>query len=251
MAVPIVAPFIRLEIVADTEECGDRVCRDAGGPRGQQRAPGAFPSPMIWVREVLMASSRHAPGRAALGRALHGGFAALLLTGAGWSAAHAQGFYREVYGPPRGYVVEDEDLLRPREIVEGLRDRGFTEVSRPRYDGRAYRVEATGPRGLRVRLVVDARDGEVIGREPLGAAYYPSDRPRPAAASSRTVSRPPPAHRRTRGRRRPADSGRDGFLQHLPAIRLPARSRGEGCRATTTRRKKRARPAGRRHGRRR
>lgn len=131
-----------------------------------------------------MASSRHARGRAAraaLRRALHSGFAALLLTGAGWSAAHAQGFYREVYGPPRGYVVEDEDLLRPREIVDGLRDRGFSEMSRPRYDGRAYRVEATGPRGLRVRLVVDARDGEVIGREPLGAAYYPSDRPRPAA----------------------------------------------------------------------
>ena len=50
-----------------------------------------------------------------------------------------------------------------------------------RYDGRNYRVEATSPRGPRVRLVVDAREGDVIGREPLDGVYYPSDRVRPAA----------------------------------------------------------------------
>ena len=136
------------------------------------------------LREVRMASSRHAPGRiarASLRRGLGLGLAVALLTGAGLQGAAAQGFYREVYGPPRGaYFNDDDGLLPPREIVEGLHERGFSEVGRPRFDGRAYRVEATSPRGMRVRLVVDAREGDVLGREPLGV-YYPSDRVRPAA----------------------------------------------------------------------
>ena len=131
-----------------------------------------------------MASSRHAFGRltgAVLRRGLGFGLTAALLTGAGLQAAAAQGFYREVYGPPRAVYFEEDGLLPPREVVDELRDRGFTEIARPRYDGRNYRVEATSPRGQRVRLVVDAREGDVIGREPLGGVYYPADRVRPAA----------------------------------------------------------------------
>lgn len=131
-----------------------------------------------------MASSRHAIGRvrtAALRRGLGFGLAAALLTGAGLHGAAAQGFYREMYGPPRAVYFEDAGLLPPREVVDDLRDRGFTEIARPRYDGRNYRVEATSPRGQRLRLVVDAREGDVIGREPLGGVYYPSERIRPAA----------------------------------------------------------------------
>ncbi|AWI90000.1 hypothetical protein C0214_18045 [Methylobacterium sp. DM1] len=136
-----------------------------------------------------MASSRHVFGPRALGRregaALRRGvgfcLTALFLTGAGLQGAAAQGFYREVYGPPRAVYFEDDGLLPPREVVDELRDRGFTEIARPRYDGRHYRVEATSPRGQRLRLVVDAREGDVIGREPLGGVYYPSERVRPAA----------------------------------------------------------------------
>ena len=131
-----------------------------------------------------MASSRHAFGRltgAVLRRSLGFGLTAALLTGAGLQAAAAQGFYREVYGPPRTVFFEEDGLLPPREVVDDLRDRGFSEIARPRYDGRNYRVEATSPRGQRVRLVVDAREGDVIGREPLGGVYYPADRVRPAA----------------------------------------------------------------------
>ncbi|MCG5245449.1 hypothetical protein [Methylorubrum extorquens] len=131
-----------------------------------------------------MASSRHAPGgltRAALRRGLGFGLLAALLSGAGLQSAAAQGFYREIYGPPRVVYREDEGVLPSREVVDELRDRGFSEIGRPRYDGRNYRVEATSPRGQRVRLVVDAREGDVIGREPLEGVYYPSDRVRPAA----------------------------------------------------------------------
>ncbi|WP_375274922.1 hypothetical protein [Methylorubrum thiocyanatum] len=137
-----------------------------------------------------MASSRHAPDRvigvigratrAALRRGLGLGVTGALLTGLGLQAAAAQGFYREIYGPPRAVFFEEDGLMPPREVVDDLRDRGFSEIARPRYDGRNYRVEATSPRGQRVRLVVDAREGDVIGREPLGV-YYPSDRVRPAA----------------------------------------------------------------------
>lgn len=130
-----------------------------------------------------MASSRHAPGgvtRAALRRGLGFGLLAALLSGAGLQPAAAQGFYREIHGPPRAVYLEDDGLLPSREVVDDLRDRGFSEIGRPRYDGRNYRVEATSPRGQRVRLVVDAREGDVIGREPLGGVYYPSDRVRPA-----------------------------------------------------------------------
>lgn len=130
-----------------------------------------------------MASSRPAPVRvasAALRRGLGFGIAVALLSGPLLSGAAAQGFYREIYGPPRGVYFNDDGVLPPREIVEGLHERGFSEVGRPRFDGRTYRVEATSPRGMRMRLVLDAREGDVLGREPLGA-YYPSERVRPAA----------------------------------------------------------------------
>lgn len=133
-----------------------------------------------------MASSRSVPGRAAA-TALRRGVAVALLLGAGLQGAAAQGYswgygLEEVYGAPRGvYYNRGEALLPPRAVADGLEDRGFSEIGRPRFDGRAYVVEATSPRGARLRLVVDARDGAVIGREALGAPYYPSVRPRPAA----------------------------------------------------------------------
>ncbi|SFL08486.1 hypothetical protein [Methylorubrum salsuginis] len=130
-----------------------------------------------------------APSRPVSGRAVtmlrRVGVAALLL-GAGLQGAAAQGYSwgygpEEVYGAPRA-VYRAEPALSPRAVAYSLQDRGFTEVGRPRFDGRAYVVDATGPRGARLRLVVDARDGAVIGREVVGEAYYPTAiRPRPVA----------------------------------------------------------------------
>ncbi|GAB6844948.1 hypothetical protein HNR00_000051 [Methylorubrum rhodinum] len=129
-----------------------------------------------------MAPSRSVSGRAAT--ILRRAGAAGLLLGAGMQGAAAQGYSwgygpEEVYGPPRA-VYRAEPPLSPRSVAYSLQDRGFTEIGRPRFDGRAYVVDATGPRGARLRLVVDARDGAVIGREVVGDAYYPSAiRPRP------------------------------------------------------------------------
>lgn len=88
----------------------------------------------------------------------------------GASSAHAQ------------YFDPFDDVMPPRAVVWRLNDRGFTEVTRPRFDGRAYVVEAESPNGGRVRLILDPRDGAVLGRvrlsEPLVPPPLRVDRPR-------------------------------------------------------------------------
>lgn len=77
------------------------------------------------------------------------------------------------------YFYEPEAILPPRAVVWRLNDRGFTEITRPRFDGRAYVVEASGPYGDRLRLFVDARDGAILGRERLGQPVARIVRPAP------------------------------------------------------------------------
>lgn len=74
------------------------------------------------------------------------------------------------------YLYEPDVMLPPRAVVWRLNDRGFTEVTRPHFDGRAYVVEASSPYGDRVRLFVDARDGGIIGRQRLDATFEPPAR---------------------------------------------------------------------------
>ncbi|WP_027172200.1 hypothetical protein [Methylobacterium sp. 10] len=108
-----------------------------------------------------MESSRRAPVRShTISLTMLAGFITLSALGTG--AAQAQ------------YGYEPDLVLPPRAVVWRLNDRGFTEVTRPRFDGRAYIVEATGPYGDRVRLFVDARDGAVLDRQRLGAPLPPA-----------------------------------------------------------------------------
>lgn len=65
------------------------------------------------------------------------------------------------------YAYDPDLLLPPRAVVWRLNDRGFTDVTRPEFDGRAYVVEASNPYGDRLRLFVDARDGRIVGRQRL------------------------------------------------------------------------------------
>jgi hypothetical protein len=97
----------------------------------------------------------HGPVRSGRSRraALAGGLA-LFILGSGFAAA--QGF-------------DDLDgAMPPRAVVWRLNDRGFTAVSRPRFDGRAYVVEADDPYGERVRVFVDAYDGGILRRQRVG-----------------------------------------------------------------------------------
>lgn len=107
-----------------------------------------------------MQTSRRAPVRSYTSFLL--GVAALALAAA--TPAQAQ------------YFDPFDEVISPRSIVWRLNDRGFTEISRPRFDGRAYVVEAESPRGGRVRLIVDARDGAVLGRVRLDTLLPPPAR---------------------------------------------------------------------------
>jgi hypothetical protein len=83
-------------------------------------------------------------------------------------------------GPAQAQFFDPfDDMLPPRAVVWRLNDRGFTEVTRPRFDGRAYVVEATDRYGDRVRLFVDAADGAVLGRQRIGAPPMAVVRTRP------------------------------------------------------------------------
>ncbi len=83
---------------------------------------------------------------------------------AGTVTAGAQGFARTFF---------DDDILPPRVVAWRLADRGFTEVSRPRFDGRVYIVTAVGPAGVPVRLILDPATGAIIDRQRLpGTEVY-------------------------------------------------------------------------------
>jgi hypothetical protein len=85
----------------------------------------------------------------------------LVLSVIGSGFAAAQGF-------------DDRDMpMPPRVVVWRLNDRGFTAVSRPLFDGRAYVVEADDPYGERVRVFVDAHDGAILRRQRLAFAAPP------------------------------------------------------------------------------
>ncbi|GEP08170.1 hypothetical protein [Methylobacterium gnaphalii] len=107
---------------------------------------------------------RAIPHQTRLLRALSLG-AALSLFGAGGASAQFAYGYVGTYRAP---IYEDEMApMPPRAVVYRLQDRGFAEISRPRFDGRAYIVDATSPAGNRVRLYVDAGDGSIFGRQRL------------------------------------------------------------------------------------
>ena len=78
----------------------------------------------------------------------------------------------------RGYGGWDRptyDLISPRKVVRILYRRGFDEVSIVRKRGPNYVAEAIGPRGNRVRVVVDGRTADIVGIRVIGWAH---DRPR-------------------------------------------------------------------------
>ncbi|WP_430910215.1 hypothetical protein [Methylobacterium sp. sgz302541] len=76
-------------------------------------------------------------------------------------------------GAARAQYVFDDEILPPRVVAWRLAERGFSGLSRPRFDGRAYVVEAFAPNGGRVRLFVDAHEGDIVGRQRLDAPLYP------------------------------------------------------------------------------
>ena len=54
-------------------------------------------------------------------------------------------------------------VLSPAEVVSSLQGRGFQNISAPQRRGATYILEATGPLGERVRLIVNAVTGGIDG----------------------------------------------------------------------------------------
>lgn len=84
-----------------------------------------------------------------------------------------------VGGTARAQYAFDDAIMPPRAVAWRLAERGFTGIGRPRFDGRAYVVEAFNPNGARVRLFVDAQDGAILGRQRLDAPPIAIARPAP------------------------------------------------------------------------
>ncbi|WAC29187.1 hypothetical protein [Ancylobacter sp. SL191] len=99
----------------------------------------------------------------------------VLLAAASGGSALAQGYPPPgPYGPPpgpfdpynappaRGGEVDDEAATRM------LAARGFTNISVIRRRGPTLLMEANGPRGERVQLIVDAMSGAINGMKVIG-----------------------------------------------------------------------------------
>jgi hypothetical protein len=58
--------------------------------------------------------------------------------------------------------------IAPVDVVNIVRNRGFTDVAVPYFRGDVYVVDATERRGVRVRLIVDPRSGDIVERLIVG-----------------------------------------------------------------------------------
>ena len=140
-------------------------------------------------------------------RTLRAGFMSVLALVGASTGARAQQF-----------AFEDE-VLPPRVVAWRLADRGFSGLSRPRFDGRVYVVDAVGPAGAPVRLFVDPMTGAIVGRRPIGAPETVARLERPAPGFGWTEDEVVP-----RRAMRPVPS-EDG-----PVARTPRRPAGEALR---------------------
>lgn len=100
------------------------------------------------------------------------GLAVLSFVGAGAASAEPWRLRPTVVG----------DLLPPYEIATIVRSAGLDPVSRPMLQGRRYVLRAIDPDGIDVRVLVDARFGEIVAVRPLG--YDRGLAPRVLAAPS-------------------------------------------------------------------
>jgi hypothetical protein len=114
-------------------------------------------------------------------------------------SAGADGPYAAM--PPEGRGAGSGPTLLPaREVYTVLRDNGFSALGSPRQHGDFYTISATDRRGGEGRLVIDARDGQIVRfmrgdrmdanlHDDVSAAYGPGGSP--LSMSVRGVPRPP------------------------------------------------------------
>lgn len=126
-------------------------------------------------------------GRRRVRTALATGFLAIGL-GALAAPASAQWHIPGPWAFAAPYGME-EAPLPPRAALGSALRHGYRPVSRPRFTGETYILDAMGPRGDLVRLVVDAYDGRLVGRARVASALVP---PRPIGPAPALVPAAPP-----------------------------------------------------------
>lgn len=184
--------------------------------RDRLHPAGIMPEPGIRTglqrgRAPIMIAGRPSPeARGFLTRAL----CALTLAGAA-----AAGFAQTA----SAQFAFEEAVLPPRVVAWRLADRGFSGLTRPRYDGRVYVVEAVDPAGVPVRLFLDPAGGAIVGRQRLGGpeGYAGPYRGRQDHAR---LARPAPGYGWTE-----EDPGPPRALRPLPPQDPPARRPGAGA----------------------
>lgn len=80
---------------------------------------------------------------------------------------YGRGGAYDYYGERRA-VPKARGQLGPNEVVSSLQGRGFRDISSPQHRGATYILEATGPQGERVRLIVNAISGGIDGVRIIG-----------------------------------------------------------------------------------
>lgn len=79
---------------------------------------------------------------------------------------HAYDYYGERRAAPG-----TRRRLGQKEIISSLHKRGFRDIAAPRRRGSVYILEATGPQGERVRLIVNALTGGIDGVRAIGSGH--------------------------------------------------------------------------------
>jgi hypothetical protein len=72
------------------------------------------------------------------------------------------------YYSERGIAPGGHKPLGSNEIVSSLQAKGFRDISPPQHRGSTYITEATGPRGERVRLIINGKSGGIDGVRAIG-----------------------------------------------------------------------------------
>jgi len=72
------------------------------------------------------------------------------------------------YYSQRGIAPGGHKPLGASEIVSSLQAKGFRDISPPQNRGSTYITEATGPRGERVRLIINGKSGGIDGVRAIG-----------------------------------------------------------------------------------
>jgi hypothetical protein len=80
------------------------------------------------------------------------------------SRRRVPGYYNE--RPPRASARRRQ--MTSNEITAALAARGFSDIALIRHRGATHMFEATGPRGERVRLIVNSYTGTIDGVRQLG-----------------------------------------------------------------------------------